>query len=144
MSAAEKLSEGTVPREEYGERPRTKELRIRVIMHLMGAGRFVKGETGLELAEAWELSIDTIDKDTQEASRRIKDVVNADYVRTRCSEALDAALEWSRGDPKATAAVVNAFAPLAGVSAKHVTVSGGDGTPLTFRVETSSPERPTS
>lgn len=138
------MTQRTVTRDEYGDRPRTKELRVRFVMHLMATGRWVKGETGQELREAWDLSIDAINQDAAEASRRVQAAVDPNWVRQRLTVALDQALEDARGDPKATAAVANAFASVIGVQAKHVTVTAENtaGQPV-FRIELNTPERPT-
>lgn len=143
--------------------PRDREGRVRHCMGLMASNQWQTGITGGELAAEWGLHPGTLDHYAAEASRRVKAVGEAEYVRTRIAAALDEsvghALQMLRpriteengvqiteqGDPRALgglASLVKAFGELAGVAKpKAETAEKHDEVP-TFRVDIVSPERP--
>lgn len=144
------------------QEPRTREERVRFVMGLMAANRWETGKTGRELALAWGLSPGTLDHVAAEASRRVKAVGEAEYVRTRLAAALDEglghALNMIRprlvskgellveepGDPRALsglAQLVKTYGELGGVARPSAAPDKPESPPV-FRVDLASPERP--
>jgi NAD(P)H-nitrite reductase large subunit len=85
------------PDEDWCERPGSREARTRYIMRVMSSLRWKKGNgqggTAYELAQAWGMSEYSIHRIADEASRRIKELVDPSIVRDRLVTALDEALE---------------------------------------------------
>lgn len=131
-------------------------------MGIMASNRWETGKTGRELALAWGLSPGTLDHVAAEASRRVKAVGEADYVRTRLAAALDEGLNHALnmirprlvadgemqveepGDPRALsglAQLVKTYGELAGVARPSAVPERPEAPPV-FRVDLASPERP--
>lgn len=75
-------SKETAP-ESSGQRARAtldrapeKSERIDAIVDLMVTGHWVTGKTGPQLAKEWGLALDTVERDSAEASRRVKSLIN--------------------------------------------------------------------
>lgn len=60
---------GTIKARKRNRRPLTKVDRIAYIVGVMAQNQWVTGVTGPQLAAKWKLSVDTVAKDAQEASR---------------------------------------------------------------------------
>lgn len=96
--------------------PEDREGRVRAVMDLMSAGRWVRGKTAAILAAGWDLEVNTVEAYAAEASRRVKSGTDQAWVKERVSTALNGALDDSNGDPKLTAEVAKAYAAIAQVT----------------------------
>lgn len=113
--------------------PTNREGRVRAVIDLMSANRWVKGETGPLVAAAWGLSPATLEQVAAEAHRRIVATIDPDVVRSRLCTALDHGLTMAivNEDPKGLAQVAKTYADITGVmSPKKHELTGKDGIPL--------------
>lgn len=113
--------------------PGSREDRVRTIMTLMADMRWENGVTSGLLADRWSLHKNTISAMAGEASRRLKSVVDPQYVRTKIGNALDRAVSMAieEGDVKGLAMVTRVYADMSGANApKKHEVTGADGVPF--------------
>lgn len=141
---------GTRPRQFGGDGPKAaqisdREARVREIMAIMTAGAWDGAhDTHAELAIKWGCAIGSVHTYAGEASRRIRAVGEADWVRTRISTALDEALTLGLamargGDSKA---LIGLAQVAKGFSAIAIGNAPSAHAEATFRIEMVSPERP--
>jgi hypothetical protein len=107
MAARKKSKAGEREANPSGQRARedktlntapAKTERIDAIMDLMVSGRWVTGRTGRLLASEWGLALDTVERDSAEASRRIRTLVNEqerEELKARFLAKLEGVLEQS-------------------------------------------------
>jgi hypothetical protein len=122
----------------------TKVERIRHIVGLMSTGQWVTGVTGPELQELWGLSHATIDSDSGEASRIVREAVaSSDDIRARVIATLEAITSKAMQKNQLRTAVesVKALAGVSGAEApKKVNVGGNLGEILALGLAPSGEE----
>lgn len=77
---------------EQHDGPPPKRARVRFIIDMMTDGRWETGKSAPALAEVWGLHINTVEKDSAEASRHLEDPANLEQARATVATR---SLEWA-------------------------------------------------
>jgi len=108
--------------------------RIRMIVGLMAAGRWVTGVTGGNLASLWGLHPGTVEKDAAEASRIVRSTIASNEdLRARAVLTFESIqdLAIDKGDLRVALEAAKALAGVADVAApRRLEVSGPGGSPI--------------
>ncbi|MFA5569616.1 MAG: hypothetical protein WC972_13320 [Trueperaceae bacterium] len=120
--------------------------RIRTIVGLMAAGRWVTGVTGPNLASVWGLHVGTLEKDAAEASRIVRaTVANNEDIRARAVLTFESiqGLAMDKGDLRVALDAARALVGVADLETpRKLEVTGRDGAPVLGGVVIMPPEKP--
>ncbi len=107
---------------------RSKKDRVRDITELMASGQWVTGVTGPQLAAKWGMSLDTIERDSAEASRRVRTAVEEDEgLRSRILLTLETITQRAikKNQLRTAVEAAKALAGVSGVEAPKKVELGG-------------------